>query len=62
MCWIEHVFIRLHGIMPHASEDQKGIGQKALANVRKEMARPRVVESAQKTVGNAATNGIARRD
>jgi hypothetical protein len=36
--------------------------KKALANVRKEMARPRVVESAQKTVANAAALGIPRRD
>jgi hypothetical protein len=41
---------------------KKASAKKALAHVRKEMARPRVVESAQKTVAKAATNGIARRD
>jgi len=41
---------------------KKESAKKALANVRKEMARPRVAESAQKTVANAANNGIARRD
>ena len=41
---------------------KKESAKKALANVRKEMARPRVVVSAHKTVGNAGTNGIARRD
>jgi hypothetical protein len=41
---------------------KKESAEKALANVRKEMARPRVAESAQKTVANAAKNGIARRD
>jgi hypothetical protein len=41
---------------------KKESAKKALANVRKEMERPRVVESAQKAVANAATNGIARRD
>jgi hypothetical protein len=35
--------------------------QKALANIRKEMARPRVVESAQKTLANPAKSGVARR-
>jgi hypothetical protein len=41
---------------------KKESAEKALANVRKEMARPRVVESAQKTVANTAKNGISRRD
>jgi hypothetical protein len=41
---------------------KKESAEKALANVRKEMTRPGVVESAQKTVANAAKNGIARRD
>jgi hypothetical protein len=41
---------------------KKESAKKALASVRKEMARPRVAESAQKTVADAAKNGIARRD
>ena len=40
----------------------KRSAKKALAIVRKEMARPRVAQSAQKTVGDAATVGIAHRD
>jgi hypothetical protein len=36
--------------------------KKVLANVRKEMALPRVALSAQKTVGDAATLSIPRRD
>jgi hypothetical protein len=36
--------------------------KKALANVRKEMALPRVAQSAQKTIGDAATLSIPRRD
>jgi len=40
----------------------KRSAKKALANVRKEMARPRIVESAQKMVANEATIGIPRRD
>jgi hypothetical protein len=36
--------------------------KKALASVKKEMALPRVAQSAQKTIGDAATIGIPRRD
>jgi hypothetical protein len=41
---------------------KKQSAKKALAKVRKEMARPRVVESAQKAIGNAATLAIPRRN
>jgi hypothetical protein len=41
---------------------KKESAEKALANVRKEMARPRVAESAQKKVTNTANNGFSRRD
>jgi hypothetical protein len=29
LCWIEHYFLWLNDIMPHASEKQKAIGQKS---------------------------------
>jgi hypothetical protein len=41
---------------------KKQSAKKALANVRKEMALPRGAQSAQKTIGDAATLGIPRRD
>jgi hypothetical protein len=41
---------------------RKQSAKKALANVTKEMALPRVAQSAQKTIGDAATAGIPRRD
>jgi hypothetical protein len=41
---------------------KKQSAKKALASVKKEMALPRVVQSAQKTIGDAATIGIPRRD
>jgi hypothetical protein len=45
--------------MPQKTKQQAA--QKALVNVSEEMARPRVVESAQKTVANPAKSGVARR-
>jgi hypothetical protein len=62
LCWIEHYSLWLNDIMPHASQNEETIGQKALANVRREMALPRVAQSAQKTIGDAATLSIPRRD
>jgi len=62
LCTIEHNFIWVNDIMPHASEDQKAIGQKSAGHVRKEMALPRVARSAQRPVGDAATLGIPSRD
>jgi hypothetical protein len=41
---------------------KKQSAKKALANVTKEMALPRVAQSAQKAIGDAATIGIPRRD
>jgi hypothetical protein len=41
---------------------KKQSAKKALACVKKEMALPRVAQSAQKTIGDAATIGIPRRD
>jgi hypothetical protein len=41
---------------------KKQSAKKILANVTKEMALPRVAQSAQKTIGDAATVGIPRRD
>jgi hypothetical protein len=40
----------------------KQSAKKALANVRKEMALPRVAQSAQKTIGDAPTLSIPRCD
>jgi hypothetical protein len=46
--------------MRHKTKKQSA--KKALANVRREMALPRVAQSAQKTIGDAATLSIPRRD
>jgi len=41
---------------------KKQSAENALGSIRKEMALPRVAQSAQKTIGDAATLGIPRRD
>jgi hypothetical protein len=46
--------------MRHKTKKQSA--KKALANVRREMALPRVAQSAQKTIGDAATLSIPRRN
>jgi hypothetical protein len=46
--------------MRHKTKKQSA--KKALAEVRKEMELPRVAQSAQKTVGDAATLSIPHRD